>query len=77
VAKKEKVDHKELTEAELRQRLHETRAKLFEMKFQSATAPLKNPKAITAARREVARLLTFLRQKAAKPSPAARRREKD
>ena len=61
--KDEKTDYRELTADELQQRLTESREKLFQLKFQSATAPLKNPKQITATRREIARLSTFLRQK--------------
>jgi large subunit ribosomal protein L29 len=63
MAKKEKIDYRELSSDELRQRLEESREKLFQMRFQSTTAPLKNPKAISAMRREVARLLTFMKQK--------------
>jgi large subunit ribosomal protein L29 len=63
MAKKEKIDFKELSEDELRQRLAETNDKLFQMRFQSATAPLKNPHAIRAARRDVARICTAMRAK--------------
>jgi large subunit ribosomal protein L29 len=63
MAKKEKINYAELTAEELRVKLAETRDQLFQLKFQSATAPLKNPHAITTARREIARLSTFLRQK--------------
>jgi large subunit ribosomal protein L29 len=63
MAKKEKIDYRELSADELQVRLRESREKLFQMRFQSATAPLKNPHLISATRREIARLLTFLKQK--------------
>jgi large subunit ribosomal protein L29 len=50
---------------ELNTKLEVARERLFQMRFQSATAPLKNPRQIAATRREIARALTFLRQKAA------------
>jgi large subunit ribosomal protein L29 len=62
MAKKEKIDHSAMTENELRTRLAESQEKTFQLKFQNATAPLKNPREITAARRDVARCMTFLRQ---------------
>ena len=66
MAKKEKIDYRELSEDELRQRLVESRERLFRLRFQGATAPLKNPHEITATRREIARLCTFMKQKGAK-----------
>lgn len=61
--KKEKVEIHEMTVDELQQELRESKDKLFEMKFQSATAPLKNPHLIRRMRRDIARIHTFLRQK--------------
>ena len=63
MAKKEKVNHRELSDEELRQRLAETKENLFQWRFQSATAPLKNPHVIRAARREIARIHTFMKQR--------------
>jgi large subunit ribosomal protein L29 len=63
MAKKEKINYGELSVDELRQRLGETREALFQMRFHSATAALKNPHALTAARRDIARTLTTLKQK--------------
>ncbi len=63
MAKKEKTDYREFSEPELRAALAETKEKLFQMRFQSATAPLKNPHAISNARRNIARILTVMRQK--------------
>jgi large subunit ribosomal protein L29 len=65
MATQEKINYAELTPDELRRMVREKREGLFKMRFQSATAPLKNPKAIGATRRDIARLLTFLRQKGA------------
>lgn len=64
--KEEKIDYRELSPDELRQRLGESREKLFQLRFQSATAPLKNPHEISATRREIARLLTVMNQKGTK-----------
>ncbi len=75
MAKKEKIEYAQLTEDELNARLAEAREKAFQLKFQNATAPIKNPHEISAIRREVARCLTFLRQlqlkKTAGKTPAA------
>lgn len=64
--KKENIDYRELSIDELRSKLVESKEKLFQMRFQSATAPLKNPHLISATRRDIARLHTFLRQKGVK-----------
>ncbi len=48
---------------ELQARLRETQEKSFRLRFQHASNPLKNPMEIRAARREVAKVLTILRQK--------------
>ena len=72
MAKKEKVDFSQMTQDELNARLAESREKAFQLRFQNATAPLKNPHEISIARRDVARCMTFLKQielkKAAKGS---------
>ncbi len=65
MAKKEKVNFNEYTPDELQRALAETKEKLFQMRFQNATAPLKNPNAISAARRNIARILTALKLKGA------------
>jgi ribosomal protein L29 len=62
MAKKEKIDYVHMTEDELRGRLAEAREKVFQLRFQNATAPLKNPHDITRAKRDAARCLTFLGQ---------------
>jgi large subunit ribosomal protein L29 len=70
--KKEKIEHAQLSEKELRTMLNESREKLFQLKFQNATAPLQNPKEITHLRKEVARCLTFLKQLQLKEKAAAK-----
>ncbi|HOW28974.1 MAG TPA: 50S ribosomal protein L29 [Elusimicrobiota bacterium] len=66
MAKKEKINFQELSENELRERLFSTRDKLFHMRLQNNTAPLKNPHAIQYARRDIARIMTVLKQKGIK-----------
>jgi large subunit ribosomal protein L29 len=61
--KKEETKFSELTPEELRLKVSEAREKLFQLKFQNTTAPLKNPREIRTTRRNIARALTFLRQK--------------
>ena len=62
MAKRQKVDFAHLSEEELKTLLLESREKTFQLKFQNATAPLKNPHEISRTRRDVARCLTFLQQ---------------
>jgi ribosomal protein L29 len=62
MAKKEKVDFAHLSEDELRTRLAESQEKSFQLRFQNATAPLKNPHEINRVRKDAARCLTFLKQ---------------
>ncbi len=61
--KKDDVQFSELTTDELRVKVRENQEKLFKLKFQNTTAPLKNPREIRTTRRVIARALTFLRQK--------------
>jgi large subunit ribosomal protein L29 len=48
---------------ELEHRLAESRKELFNLRFQLATGQLDNPARIGQVRKEVARILTFLRQR--------------
>jgi large subunit ribosomal protein L29 len=48
---------------ELRERLQELREELFNMRFRNAMKQLDNPLKIRESRREMARLLTVLREK--------------
>ena len=57
-------DLRELTVEDLEQKLSETRQELFNLRFQSATGALENPARIRLAKREIARVLTVLNEKA-------------
>ena len=54
----------EMSAKELEVLLRESREKNFKLKFQHTTNPLKNPMEIRHARRQIAKIETFLRQKA-------------
>lgn len=53
----------ELSLQELKARLRESQEKSFRLRFQHASNPLKNPMEIRTARREIAKVMTVLRQK--------------
>ena len=63
MAKKKKENFREMSPDELRTKLLESKEKLFQLRFQSATAPLKNPHVLRELRRDIARAHTFLKQK--------------
>jgi len=54
---------KDLTVQELEARLQESQEKSFKLKYQHAANPIKNPMEIRTARRQIAKVLTFLHQK--------------
>ena len=54
---------RELSVDEIRIRLQELREELFNLRFRNAMKQLDNPLKIREARREMARLLTVLREK--------------
>jgi large subunit ribosomal protein L29 len=54
---------RELTDQELRERLEELRQELFNLRFQKATGRLDNYMRIRQVRREIARVLTLLRER--------------
>ncbi len=54
---------KELTAAEIRERVEVARTDLNRMKLQHAVSPLENTSLINKTRRDIARMLTVLRQK--------------
>ena len=56
---------KNLTTEELQGRIAETKAQLDALKFNHAIAPLDNPMVIRATRRDVARMMTELNNRAA------------
>jgi large subunit ribosomal protein L29 len=57
-------DLRELAVEDLERKLSETRQELFNLRFQSATGALENPARIRLAKREIARVLTVLNEKA-------------
>jgi large subunit ribosomal protein L29 len=65
---------RELTDAEIRQRVAELQEERFRLKFRAATEALDDPLRFRALRKDIARLQTILRQRAlgASAPPAAR-----
>ena len=59
--KKEEI--KELSTADLKERLAKMEADYLQMKANHAVSPLDNPAKITAARKDIARVKTELRQR--------------
>ena len=57
-------DLRELPVEDLERKLSETRQELFNLRFQSATGALENPARIRVAKREIAKVLTVLNEKA-------------
>ena len=56
---------RELTDDELERRLEESRQELFNLRVQHATGALENPAALGRAKRDIARLLTLVYERAA------------
>lgn len=54
---------KDLSVKDLEERIAAEKAKLTELKVQHAVSPVENPSIITKSRRDIARMLTILRQK--------------
>ncbi len=57
---------KELTVQDIVERIETERANLLKMKLNHAVSPLENPGKIKESRRDIARMLTVLRQRNAK-----------
>jgi large subunit ribosomal protein L29 len=55
---------RDMTQDELRERITELRAELFNLRFRNSMKQLDNPLKIREGRRELARLITVLNQKA-------------
>lgn len=53
---------RELTEAELRQKLQDCRRELFNLRVQQSSGRLEKPSRIRALRRDIARIMTVMRQ---------------
>lgn len=56
---------KELTEAELRQKLNDTQKELFNLRVQQTSGQLEKPSRIRELRRDAARILTVINAKKA------------
>lgn len=57
------TDLREMSDEQLSFDLAETRKKLFELRFQSATERLDTPSQLRKLRRQIARILTLQRQR--------------
>ncbi|MDO9557414.1 MAG: 50S ribosomal protein L29 [Coriobacteriia bacterium] len=55
------TDIKDLQDSELVEKIKESRAELFNLRFQLATGQLSNPQRINAVKKNIARLHTELR----------------
>jgi large subunit ribosomal protein L29 len=56
---------RDLTDAEIREKIVQTKEELFRLRFRSATQQLDNPMLIRALRRDLARMHTILQQREA------------
>ena len=57
---------KDMTIQDLQERIDAEKAKLSPLKVQHAVSPVENPSIIKKSRRDIARMLTILRQKTPK-----------
>ena len=57
------VEIKEMSVQDLQERIAAEKARLATMKVQHAVSPVENPSEIKKTRRDIARMLTVLRQK--------------
>ena len=57
---------KDMSIQDLQERIEAEKAKLSQLKVQHAVSPVENPSIIKKSRRDIARMLTILRQKNAK-----------
>ena len=53
---------RELSDAQLVEKLKEMRAELFNLRFQHAVNQLENPKRLQAVKKDIARVKTFIRK---------------
>ena len=54
---------REMTDEQLTERLRESKAELFNLRFQSATGQLDNNRRLSTVRRDIARLYTIMRER--------------
>ena len=64
MAKEKKFEYAQANVGELTHRIEKTQQELFKLRFRAASAPVKNTMQIRQLRREIARLNTFIRQRA-------------
>ncbi|HXL02168.1 MAG TPA: 50S ribosomal protein L29 [Candidatus Atribacteria bacterium] len=57
------LELRNLTDEELNQRFKDLRTELFNLRFQSITGQLGNPKRIQAVKKDIARVQTVLRER--------------
>ena len=57
------VEIRELSQAELAEKLSDLKAELFNLRFQLAVNQLENPVRIKAVKRDIARVKTVIRQR--------------
>ena len=57
------ADIREMTDAEIRERIEESKEELFRLRYRSATQQLENPLLLRQLRRDVARMRTILRER--------------
>ena len=57
---------KDMSIQDLQERIEAEKANLSQLKVQHAVSPIENPSIIKKSRRDIARMLTILRQKTAK-----------
>ena len=62
----EKCEIKDISTKDLQERIETEKAQLAKLKVQHAVSPVENPSIIKKNRRDIARMLTVLRQKNAK-----------
>ncbi len=55
-------EFRELTEVELQEKLKNLKEELFHLRFQNAVNQLENPMRIKAVKKDIARVLTILRE---------------
>ena len=55
---------REMTTVELEERLEQDRQELFNLRFQAATQQIENPRRLRGLRKNVARILTLLQERA-------------
>ncbi|MDR0351049.1 MAG: 50S ribosomal protein L29 [Puniceicoccales bacterium] len=62
----DKIDYSELSIIDLRKKLEKMHEELFQLRLKKSSAQLENSASITKTRKEIAKIETFLRQKACK-----------